>query len=216
MKKEKNTYKIIIVDDHPVFRNGLKTLLNQFDNVELIAEASNGKEFLQINESHQADLVFMDINMPVLDGIDTTVKALQSAPEIKIIALTAFGDYSNIQKMLDTGVDGYMLKNSEIDEYHKAIQSVLSGGNYFSAKIIADISQHIPFKQQKSGETISKREKQVLQLICQGFSNHEISEKLFISERTVERHKTNLMRKTDTKNTVNLVIYAFKHSLTEM
>ena len=98
MKKEKNTYKIIIVDDHPVFRNGLKTLLNQFDNVELIAEASNGKEFLQINESHQADLVFMDINMPVLDGIDTTVKALQSAPEIKIIALTAFGDYSNIQK----------------------------------------------------------------------------------------------------------------------
>jgi len=214
-------HKIIIVDDHEIFRTGLKLLLNKIDDVNVVAEASNGQEFLDIIRKHKADLVFMDINMPVLNGIDTTEIAIETNPNLKIIALTTFGDNEYLNKMIYAGVEGFMLKNSTLDDFKKAINKVINGGNFFSAEILFNytkniISDQIEKKQEVDKPELSKREHEVLELICKGFSNTKIGEELFISDRTVERHKTNLIYKTKSRNTVNLVIYAFKNKLVDI
>ena len=214
------TYNVIVVDDHEIFRNGLKLLLNKIENVRVVDEASNGMEFLKIIKKHKADLVFMDINMPILDGIDTTEEVCKEFPELKIIALTTFGDIEFFDKMIYAGVVGYMLKTSELDDFKKAINKVMKGGNYFSEEILANVTKetiiHQYDKQNTIVQKISKREIQILELICKGYSNHKIAEELNISYRTIERHKTNLLLKTETHNTVNLVIFAFKNKLVEI
>ncbi len=214
-------HKIVIVDDHKIFRTGLKLLLNKIKNVSVIAEASNGQEFLDIMEKNEANIVFMDINMPVLDGIDATEQVLKKYPGLKIIALTTFGDSEYFNKMIYAGVEGFMLKNSELDDFKKAINKIVNGGNYFSEEILMNytkniITQQIEKKDKNNMPELSKREVEVLQLICKGYSNYKMGEHLNISYRTVERHKTNLLLKTETQNTVNLVIYAFKNKLAEI
>jgi len=136
-------HKIIIVDDHEIFRTGLKLLLNKIDDVIVVAEASNGQEFLDLARKHHTDLVFMDINMPVLNGIDTTEIAIETNPNLKIIALTTFGDNEYLNKMIYAGVEGFMLKNSTLDDFKKAINKVINGGNYFSAEILFNYSKNI-------------------------------------------------------------------------
>ena len=158
--------------------------------------------------------------MPVLDGIDATKKALEILPELKIIALTSFSDPEYFDNMLCAGAEGYMLKNSSLEEFKKAVKKVISGDNYYSQDLLMSITKNlIVEKTQRSKQAVmpdlSKREKEVLELICMGFSNQNIGDKLFISDRTVERHKTNLYEKTGTQNSVNLVIYAFKNKLVE-
>ncbi|MCD4791432.1 MAG: response regulator transcription factor [Bacteroidales bacterium] len=214
------THNVIVVDDHEIFRNGLKLLLNKIANVKVIAEASNGLEFLEVIKKHKADLVFMDINMPILDGIDTTEQVRKEFPALKIIALTTFGDIEFFDKMIYAGVVGYMLKTSELDDFKKAINKVMKGGNYFSEEILANVTKETIIQQHDKQNTVvqklSKRELQVLELICKGYSNRRIAENLNISYRTIERHKTNLLLKTDTHNAVNLVIFAFKNNLVDI
>ena len=212
--------RTILVDDHEIFRNGLRLLLSRVDSIEIIGEASNGKEFLGILANDTPDLAFVDISMPVLDGIDATKKALEIHPGIKIIALTSFSDPEYFDNMLCAGAEGYMLKNSSLEEFKKAVKKVVSGDNYYSQDLLMSITKNlIVEKTQRSKQAVlpdlSKREKEVLELICKGYSNQNIGEKLFISDRTVERHKTNLYEKTSTQNSVNLVIYAFKNKLVE-
>ena len=216
-------YKIAIVDDHKIFRNGLKLLLNKISNISVVAEAENGKEFIDIIEKFKGDIdiVFMDINMPLLDGIDTTEEVLKKYPGLKIIALTTFGNDEYLNKMMYAGAEGYMLKNSELDDFKKAVEKVANGGNYFSEEILATFTKNIVSKKIEEKEKadlpeLTKREIEVLELICKGYSNDKIGEKLFISSRTVERHKTNLIFKSETHNTLNLVIYAFKHKLMKL
>lgn len=214
-------YNIVIVDDHYIFRNGLKLLLSKIKNVNVVAEASNGKNFLDIIDNFNIDLVFMDINMPVIDGISATEEALKKKPHLKIIALTSFGESDYFNKMIYAGVEGFMLKNSEIDDFRKAINKVMEGGNYFSEALLANftknsITEQIQKKEKSILPEISKREKTVLELICKGYSNERIGEELNISGRSVERYKTSLIYKTGTSNTVNLVIYAFKNKLAEI
>jgi DNA-binding NarL/FixJ family response regulator len=215
-----NPIKIIIVDDHSIFRQGLKLLLEKIKGIKVIAEASNGKEFLDQLENQNIDIAFMDINMPLLDGVDATSLAAQKYPSLKIIALSAFGDDESLNKMLIAGVDGFMVKNSEIAEFEDAINKVISGGNYFSDEILIKLTRNVIHHKEKKIEMdevpqLSEREMEVLQLICKGYSNKKIGSTLNISDRTVERHKTNLIEKTQSENTLNLVIFAFKHKLVD-
>ncbi|MGQ8335262.1 response regulator transcription factor [Sunxiuqinia sp. A32] len=209
---------IIIVDDHKIFRDGLIMLLNNFDFVSVVGEASNGEEFLELIDDVKPDIVLMDINMPKMNGIEATKQALNKFPELKVIALTSFADDEFIEQMISAGVEGYMLKRSDIEDFEKAIKKVADGGSYFSAEIIKVISRNLyKNKERKSGKQLiaqfTSREKEILNLICKGLNNEQIAELIHLSHKTVEKHKSNLFQKTETFNTVNLVIYAFKNEL---
>jgi len=209
---------IIIVDDHKIFRDGLILLLSNFDFVSVIGEAANGEEFLELIDNVKPDIVLMDINMPKMNGIEATKQALKKYPELKVIALTSFADDEYIEQMISAGVEGYMLKRSDIEDFEKAIKKVAGGGSYFSAEIIKVISRNLyKEKERKSGEQLldkfTPREKEILNLICKGLNNEQIAELIHLSPKTVEKHKSNLFQKTETFNTVNLVIYAFKNQL---
>lgn len=211
----------IIVDDHKIFRDGLIMLLSNFDFVSVVGQASNGEEFLELLESVTPDIVLMDINMPKMNGIEATKHALNKYPEIKIIALTSFADDEYIEQMISAGVEGYMLKRSDIEDFEIAIKKVAAGGSYFSSEIIKVISRNLyKAKERKSGEKMlsnfTSREKEILSLICKGLNNEQIAELIHLSPKTVEKHKSNLFQKTETFNTVNLVIYAFKNQLIDL
>lgn len=213
--------KVIICDDHAIFRNGLRLLLERVENLEVVGEASNGKEFIELVAQRDADIAFIDISMPQMDGIEATEKAMSIKPSLKIIALTTYDDDDFIKNMLLAGAEGYMLKNSSIEEFRRAIQKVSKGDCYFSDKPLLSLTKNIMAERKhkdiaKQLPKLSKREQEVLELICQGHSNFKIGEMLNISDRTVERHKTNLLNKTDTNNTVNLVIYAFRNKLVKI
>jgi len=210
--------KIVLVDDHKIFRDGFRLLLQSFPYVEIIGEASNGQEFLDLLETKVPEIVFMDINMPHVDGVEASRRAVEQFPDIKIIALTTFLDEDYLEKMLMAGVEAYMLKNSELDEFEKAIMKVHNGGNYFSDEIVSLLSDKLNrFRKRKKEQAtlpvFTAREKEIIELICKGYGNKEIAEKTFLSPKTVEKHKSNLFQKTNTFNTVNLVIYAFKNQI---
>lgn len=212
------TIKVILVDDHKIFRDGFRLLLQSFSYVEVIGEASNGSELLSMLNSHSPDIIFMDINMPHVDGVEASQQALERFPDLKIIALTTFLDDDYLEQMLMAGVEGYMLKSAEIEEFEKAILKVNAGGNYFSDEIVSLLSDKLNTlrkrkKQQSDLPKFTDRESEVLALICKGFGNKQIAEKTFLSPKTIEKHKSSLFQKTGTYNTVNLVIYAFKHRL---
>ncbi|PCH71724.1 MAG: DNA-binding response regulator [Bacteroidales bacterium] len=212
------TIKVILVDDHKIFRDGFRLLLQSFLYVEVIDEASNGLELLKVLEVHIPDIIFMDINMPRVDGVEASKRALKKYPDLKIIALTTFLDDDYLEQMLMAGVEAYMLKNADLEEFEKAILKVYSGGNYFSSEIVALLSEKLNILrsrkiQQMELPVFTDREKEILELICKGFGNKEIAEKTFISTKTVEKHKSSLFQKTGALNTVNLVIYSFKHQI---
>ncbi|MCK4922738.1 MAG: response regulator transcription factor [Bacteroidales bacterium] len=212
----------MLVDDHKLFREGIRFVINQMDNINVVDEASNGKELLEILETKKTDLILMDISMPEIDGVEATRIVTQKYPTIKILALSMFCDQEYYFKMINAGVMGFVLKESGKDELEEAIRTILNGENYFSQKLLRDIIMNInqPIKKDKPRyeEEISftKREVEVLNYICQGMSNSEIADKLFLSIRTVEGHKSNLISKTGVKNTINLVMYALKNHLVEI
>jgi len=214
--------KVILVDDHKLFRDGLKFVINQMDNLEVIAEASNGNEFLDILEDKKPDLVLMDISMPELDGIQATQQAIAKYPRLKILVISMFCDEEYYYQMIQAGVMGFVLKDIGKDELENAIQAVLNGESYFSQKLLRDIIMNLnsPSKSAKVQNgpeaSLTKRELEVLKYICEGLSNAQIAEKLFISIRTVEGHKSNLISKTGVKNTISLVMYALKNNLVEI
>ncbi len=210
--------KVIIVDDHKIFRDGLMLLLKHFDFLEVIGEASNGEEFLELLNDKVPDIVLMDIKMPKLNGIEATRIALKNYSGLKIIALTTFFEDEYVEEMLLSGVEGYMLKRSNVEDFEKAIRKVFEGGCYFSDEIIDVITRNLSkYREQKSAKQeildFSDREKQILELVCNGFSNDQIADRIFLSPKTIEKHKSSLFQKTGTFNTVNLVIYAFKNQL---
>jgi len=220
MESKKN--RVILVDDHKLFREGLKFVIQQMDNMEVVAEASNGKEFLEILENQEVDLVLMDIAMPELNGIEATKQAVEKYPGIRILVLSMFCDEEYYFQMIQAGVMGFVLKEVGKNELEEAIAAVLRGENYFSQKLLRDIIMNLnnPTQKQKapveSKVDLTKRELEVLKLICEGLSNSQIADKLFISLRTVEGHKSNLISKTGVKNSISLVMYALKNKLVEI
>ena len=207
---------IIIVDDHLIFRQGLKSLFTIENIANVIGEASNGKEFIELLSTLKPDLVLMDIDMPHMNGMEATHKALELMPDIKIIAFTMFGDEEYYYKMVELGVRGFILKSSGITELEKAIEDVMKGESYFSNELLRKIIKNLGRKSITKQTAVSKltvREMDVLQHICLGMSNEEIARKLFISSKTVKSHRSNLLEKTNCKNTPGLILYALKNEI---
>ncbi len=209
--------RIIIADDHQLFRNGLKILLDSFPEFEVTGEASNGEEFLKLLKNTEADIALMDINMPEMDGIEATRKGLKICPDINIIALSMYGEEEYYNKMVDAGAKGFLLKNSDIAEVKEAIMTVNKGGSYFSQELLYHVIQKIKHREHESkSANLSKREKEILIKICEGLSNQEIAKTLFISKRTVDKHRANLLGKTNSKNTASLILFALRNKLIEI
>jgi DNA-binding NarL/FixJ family response regulator len=212
-----NKIRIIIADDHQLFRNGLKILLNSFPDFEVAGEASNGEEFLKLLKSVKADIALMDINMPEMDGIEATRKGVKMCPDISIIALSMYGEEEYYYKMVDAGAKGFLLKDSDISEVRDAILTIVKGGSYFSQELLYHVIQKIKHREHETkSANLSKREKEILLKICEGLSNQEIAETLFISKRTVDKHRANLLGKTNSKNTASLILFAIRNKLIEI
>ena len=204
--------KIYLVDDHSLFREGLKFLLSNLDFISEIYEAENGEQFIAGLKQHPTDLVLLDIEMPVMNGIIAAQKAMEINPEIKIIALSMYSDESYYSSMIEAGASGFLLKNSNFAEVKRAIEDVYNGKNYFSIEILQSILTRLNRKKQhQTNNELTEREIEILFHICKGLSNAEIADQLFISKRTVDKHRENLLQKTQSKNTANLVIFAIKH-----
>ncbi len=210
--------KIIIVDDHEIFRKGLKVVINQFESTEVVAEAGNGKEFMDLLNSYKPDIVFMDIRMPVMDGIEATTLAIGKYPDIKIIAISMFGEEENLENMIKAGAKGFLLKNINREEIELAIKQVLEGKNYYSSELLPYFTRKFLNDSNDSGNEVSftNREMEILKLVTKGMSSKEIASELFISKRTVDGHKANMILKTGSKNVIDLLIYAIKNKFVQI
>jgi len=211
--------KLLLVDDHHVVRSGIKYLLEKIPGYEIVGEASNGKKALEMLKENTVDIVLMDINMPVMDGIECTRHIINQYPDIKVIALTMLIEHNHIKKMISAGANGYLVKNAGEDEIKLAINTVLDDREYYSPEVTEVVMNKLtnrPTKRQSWYDNqvpLTVREKEIYALVIQALSNQEISEKLFISIRTVEAHKRNLIEKTGTKNIVGLVKFALENNL---
>jgi DNA-binding NarL/FixJ family response regulator len=205
--------KVFIVEDHAIFREGLKRVISEMDDVELIGEAENGAIFLEMLKKVSPDVVLMDIQMPVMDGIEATERALKHDPSLKILVISMFGEEEYVYSMVEKGVAGFILKTSGILDLERAIKKVSDGQQYYSEEIMG-----LLVKKFRSIDTVEKitftdKEKEVLRMLCKGFSNNDIADKLFMSVRTVEGYRNKLLQKTGSVNVINLVIYALKNKL---
>lgn len=208
--------KIIIVDDHEIFRSGLKMVLGKLDYVDVVGEAANGQEFLELIRKVVCDIVLMDIEMPIMSGIDATRIALKENPSLKIISLTMFTEDDYVQSMMDAGVKGFLVKNINKETLHKAITTVAGGGNYYSEELFKFFTRKFQTKEESKSDNkihFTAREKEILQLLSEGLSNKEIAEVLYISERTVVGHKSNMLAKTGCKHAIGLLAFALRNKL---
>lgn len=208
---------VIIVDDHQLFREGLKVLLKNLSYIGEVVEAANGQEFLTLLGSVKPDVVFMDVSMPIMGGIEATRKAIQQYPDIQIIGLSMYTEEAYYYNMIDAGAKGFLLKNSSIQEVDNAIRHVLNGKSYFSQDILTLLIKNVNRKKNLPiNSDLSEREQAVLFQICKGLSNLEIADLMHISKRTVDKHRENILLKTGSKNTVGLVFYAIKNGIVEI
>ena len=210
---------LIIVDDHLIFRQGLKSLITSENFATVIGEASNGAAFLELLSSLKPDLVLMDIDMPHMNGMEATQRALELMPDLKVIAFTMFSDEEYYYKMIDLGVKGFILKSSGISELERAIQDVMMGECYFSNELLRKIINNMGRKNSNKpieNGGLTDRELEVLQQICLGLTNDEMAKKLFISPKTVKSHRSNLLEKTGCKNTPGLILFAVKNKIVDL
>jgi two-component system, NarL family, response regulator NreC len=219
--------RIIIADDHSVVRSGLRLLLQSSPDFTVIAEAEDGEEAVALVDRHKPDVVIMDISMPKLNGIEATGIMKQNDPDMKIIILTVHEDEEYVYQMLRAGASGYVLKSAGKKEIFAAIESALSGERFFSpgiSKLIIEgfikrDKEQLQAQEQMqthSKQQLTKREIEVLQYIAQGFTNRKIAEALFLSIRTINTHRTNLMQKLDIHDTARLVRYAIETGLVKL
>jgi DNA-binding NarL/FixJ family response regulator len=212
--------KIFLVDDHDLFREGVKFVLSKSNNIEVVGEASNGADYIDLIKIQKPDVVLMDIDMPVINGFEATQRSLEIYPDLKIITLSMHGDQGHYQRMTELGVKGFLLKDSGSNQLRIAIEEVYNGRNYFSQELLMNIilkkDKSTPGQELIEQLDISERELDVLGLLCKARTNKQIADELFISPKTVEGHKARLMLKTDTSNSLALVLFAIKNHLVEL
>ena len=211
--------RIALVDDHTLFRTGLRGLLSMREDFAVVADVGSGEEFLELLDTTEIDVVFMDISMPGIDGVETTRRALERCPGMRVIALSMYGDDHYYKLMLERGASGFVLKDSDIEEVYAAVDAVVVGDSYFSEALLGSLTRNmsrLALPEALGEDALSDREVEILVEVCRGLSNQEIADKLFISKRTVDKHRANILEKTGCKNTANLVVYAIKHHLVEI
>ena len=211
--------KVIVVDDHQIFIDGVKALIESFEDINIVAEANDGVELIDSLSKNEADIILMDINMPVMDGIEATKLVLEKYPELKVLMLTMHDSKEYIEKLLKVGAHGYILKNTGKEELYEAINTVVNGDNFYSAAVTKSIMESMQKKKsvikKLHNVQLTSREKDVLELIAQEFTTNEIAEKLFISHHTVESHRKNLISKLQVRGVSGLVKYAIQSGLVD-
>lgn len=203
-------HKILIADDHAMVRDGVKNLIQQNKDLTVIGEAKSGNETLELFDKLQPDLVILDISMPDMNGMEVSKAILEKNPNANIVILSMYEDEDYISRCLEYGVKGYVVKNESGSELDYAIKSVLSGKNYFSRQaqdvIFKKYTQNVARKKPKEEAIkLTKREIEIIKLIADGLTSQQMADKLFISPRTVETHRANLMKKVGVKNAIELV-----------
>ncbi len=202
---------VVIADDHVIFRKGLSTILNEIAMVKVVAETSNGNELLEYLKTGTADVVLMDIKMPGMDGVEATRRLGEKYPDISVIALTMHEEIGYFNKMIEAGARGFLLKKTTQDQLYEAITAVVRGENYFAEEFAYSVGKTSSSSRVKV--SLSDREKEILEYICKGYSNSDISKKLGLSQRTIDGHRARLFDKTGAKNAPNLVLFAIKNGL---
>lgn len=215
-----NKIKIIVVDDHALVRQGIISMLTSIDEIEIVGEAENGVFALELLEKELPDVLLVDINMPKMDGVTLSEKAIEKYPDLKVIILSMDVTMGYVKKSIQAGVKGYIPKDSSKDTLVEAIKKVYQGDKFFSDKVSEVIlkgfyENDISDKPKKTGE-LSKREEEVLKLIASGMSNRDIADKLFISIRTVDAHRNHIIQKLKLRSTAELVKYAIKNQIIEL
>ncbi len=213
--------KLLIADDHQLFREGLVNLLAEADNISIVGQAGNGMEALELTEKLSPDIVIMDIGMPILNGIEATSRILKALPGTKVIALSMHSEKHYIKEMLEAGASGYLFKNCTYQQLIDGIQAVYFGKKYLSDTITEILIHDYLGKENlevphKEPSPLSAREMEILKLFAQGFSTREIAEKLFVSVKTVGTHKQHILDKLEMKSTTDMVKYALKNHLVEL
>lgn len=204
--------KILIVDDHQMFIDGIKSLLRKQEIFTVVAEALNGAEALKIIEKQKIDIVISDISMPVMTGIELTKVIKEKYPEIKVIIVSMHNDHSIVSEILMAEAEGYILKNTGKKELFEALTKVADHGTYYSSEVLSVMMKSVKSekKQMESAVVLTDREVEVLKLIVAEYSSEQIAEKLFISKRTVDTHRINILAKTNSKTLVGLIKYAVR------
>lgn len=213
--------RIIITDDHQLILDGLRSIIAGESDLQLLAEANNGQQALFLCESLQPDLVLMDIDMPVMNGLEATTQIKKKFPSVRVMVLTMHDEAALVKRIMEIGADGYMLKNADQEELLSAIRKVAGGEKHYSEKVLNALKEGKTDSSQFSLRptdavllsTLTEREVEILRLLAEGLSNKEIGDKIFISHRTVDTHRTNLMKKLDVHNVAGLIRFAIRNGL---
>jgi len=217
----KDKIKIILADDHRIFRKGLKSLLSERENIEVLAEADNGDEALEAASKYKPEIVLMDIAMPKMDGIEATCRIRQRLPDTEVVILSMHAKKAYIDQVLKAGAKGYVLKDSDEENLLSAINTVHTGGYYLDSPIADQVlSDYFRDKSKrelkKQSDPLSEREREVLRLLAEGHSNQEVADTLYISRKTVENHRANIVRKTGAQGQIGLTKYAARIGLIDL
>lgn len=221
MKMAEITVRLMMVDDHPLFRQGVRLYLQGTPGIEIVGEASDGNEALVFLEAETVDVVLLDLQMPGPDGIEVTSRIKEHWPQVNVLLLTSFGSWEKIFAALKAGASGYILKDANPEELLAAIHAVFAGGSYLGNRVAAELLNHMgqPEKealQAGTAEPLTEREKDVLALVARGQCNREIAEALFVSEKTVKTHVANILQKLHVKSRTQAALYAMKNGLIQV
>jgi NarL family two-component system response regulator LiaR len=212
---EKNKIKVLIVDDHPVVRNGLITFLENYDDINIIGEAENGKEAIEFCENSKTDVVLMDIRMPKLSGIEATDQILKKIPNIKVIILTSFIDKELIANALKVGASSYLLKNEPGEKIIRVIRDAFQGKSNLSSEVTQIMISELRNPSSKRFQ-LTRREKEILSLMVEGLSNKEIARRLTLSTSTIQFHVTNILSKLGVSKRTEAIYLAIKQNLVKL
>ncbi|MCD6216625.1 response regulator transcription factor [bacterium] len=211
---------LIIADDHKIIRDGLKSLISPHSDLQVVAEAGDGRRAVELVRELRPDVVIMDVNMPELNGIDATRQIVSEIPDTRVIALSMYSDRRFVNAMLKAGASGYLLKDCAFEEIIRAIKTVLNGQMYLSATITSQVVDDLITKKAGENEStlsmLSNREREVLQLLAEGNSTKEIASTMNVSVKTIESHRKNIMDKIDLRSVAELTKFAIREGLTSL
>ncbi len=205
--------RVLLADDHSLVRSGLRSLLGELTGVEVIGEASNGREALEMIGSLRPDIVIMDISMKELNGLEALTRATKEFPQVRVIILTMHADNDYVMRALELGAKGYLLKDSLTSELELAIRSVAQGQKYLSPRVSKDVLDSYARGERSSPEELTSRQREILQLIMEGCSTKEIASQLGLSPKTVETHRAQILQRLKIRDIPNLVLYAIRKGI---